>query len=135
MSGVWCETIYIYRFVQNRAFKIVQSISYKFQTLTEYCSVGHTVSFDPLFTPKLIFEFIFEFDCSQFWSKMTQGSFSPGTLELLIRLSFIERKPSGYPKNWKTSWKNTKSKFFFEIGQELVRTAHLKAQWSNFFED
>ena len=32
------------------------------------------------------------------------------------------------PKIERPNGKNTKSKFFFEIGQELVRTAHLKAQ-------
>ena len=48
------------------------------------------------------------------------------------RLSFIGRKPSGSHKIWKTKLKKHK---FFEIGQELVRPAHLKAQWSEFFED
>ena len=32
------------------------------------------------------------------------------------------------PKKERPNGKNTQSKFFFEIGQELVRTAHLKAQ-------
>ena len=31
----------------------------------------------------------------------------------LNRLSFIERKPSGYPKNWKTYWKKHKIQIFF----------------------
>ena len=37
----------------------------------------------------------------------------------------------------KFEWPNgkTQNPNFFEIGQELVPQAHLKAEWSNFFED
>ena len=38
------------------------------------------------------------------------------------------------PKFERTNGK-TQNGHFFEIGQELVRPAHLKAQWSEFFED
>ena len=37
-------------------------------------------------------------------------------------------KQAATPKIERTNGKNTKSKFFLEIGQELERTAHLKAQ-------
>ena len=40
-----------------------------------------------------------------------------------ILLKFIERKPSGYPKNWKTWWKKHEIQKKFESGQELVRWA------------
>ena len=52
-----------------------------------------------------------------------------------IKMEYIERKPSAYPKIWKTLSKNRKIKFFFVLGQELVPPAHLKAQWSVFSED
>ena len=40
-----------------------------------------------------------------------------------------------HPKIWKTKWKNLRIQNYFDLGQELVRPAHLKAQWSDFFED
>ena len=52
-----------------------------------------------------------------------------------VRLSFIRKKPSASPKIWKTKWKNSKIQKCFDLGQELVRPAHLKAQWIDFFKD
>ena len=45
---------------------------------------------------------------------------------------FIQRKPKGCPKIWK-KWSKNQNKF--DLGQELVRTAHWNAQWIDFSED
>ena len=42
---------------------------------------------------------------------------------------------AAHPKFERPNGKTQNQKFFFEIYQELVRTAHLKAQLSNIFED
>ena len=40
-----------------------------------------------------------------------------------------------HPKFERPNGKKQKIQNFFEIGQELVRPAHLKAQWSDLFEE
>ena len=51
------------------------------------------------------------------------------------RLSFIEKKPSAFAKILKDLIEKSQNLKIFDLGQELVLQAHLKAQWSNFFKD
>ena len=53
--------------------------------------------------------------------------------DLSTRLSLIERKLCASAKIWKSLSKSAKKKKY--LGQELVRSADLKAHQSNFFKD
>ena len=53
---------------------------------------------------------------------------------MLIKLEYIERKPSAYLKIWKTKSQNPQI-FFFTTGKNWCPPAHLKAQWSDFYKD